>query len=62
MGFLYGIATATAAIIAAETLFDYSLGDVMRDFAVRVFRGAEAKVIAQQKRIEARLANIKSTL
>jgi hypothetical protein len=31
MHFLYGVMTATAAIIAAEIKFDYALGDKVKD-------------------------------
>jgi hypothetical protein len=54
MHFLYGLFTATAAIVAAEIAFDYSLGDYLKDLAVRLLRGAEAKVKSQVRRAEAR--------
>lgn len=37
MLFLYGVLTATAAIIAAEIGFDYGLGDKVKDLALYVY-------------------------
>jgi hypothetical protein len=34
MLFVYGLLTATAAIIAAEIKFDYSLGDLFKDYVL----------------------------
>jgi len=62
MTFIYGLLTATAAIIAAEIVFDYSLGDLLKDFFVRIFRGAEAKANAAKRRLQARAARIKAAL
>jgi len=39
---------------AAEIVFDYSLGDYLRDLVVGLFRGAEGKVMSQLQRAEAR--------
>jgi len=62
MNFLYGMLTATVAIIAAEIIFDYSLGDLLKDFFVRIFHGAEAKANAAKQRLQARAAKIKGAL
>jgi hypothetical protein len=52
--FFYGLIAATAAIAAAEIVFDYSLGDYLKDLVVGLFRGAEGKVRSQLQRAEAR--------
>lgn len=62
MNFVYGMLTATAAIIIAEIVFDYALGDTVKDFFVRIFRGAEAKANASYQRLQARAARIKAAL
>ena len=56
MHFLYGLLTATAAIIAAEIRFDYSLGDFLKDFFIRIFHGAEGVAFGVEQRAKARLA------
>lgn len=62
MLFLYGVLTATGAIVAAEIVFDYSLGDYLKDF----FLGAEQKLAAQVARAETRykyfLAKVRKAL
>lgn len=40
--FLYGLATATVAIIAAEIKFDYSLGDLLKDKVLALFSKVKA--------------------
>ncbi len=50
MVFLYGLLTATAAIIAAEIAFDYALGDYLKD----LFLNEEKKLAAQFARAEFR--------
>ena len=37
MTFLYGVLTATGAIIAAEIVFKYSLGDLLKDKVLGLF-------------------------
>lgn len=58
--FLYGLITGTVAIIAAEIVFDYSLGDYLKDLGIGLFRGAEAKVISRFQRAEARYKSVLS--
>jgi hypothetical protein len=60
--FFIGIGVATGAIIAAEIGLDYSLGDKVKDLAIHIFQGAEAKAAAQVNRLKARLARIRSAL
>jgi len=50
MHFVYGLLIATAAIIAAEIAFDYSLGDNLKD----LFLSQEKKLHAQFARAETR--------
>lgn len=55
MLFVYGLLTATAAIIAAEIAFNYGLGDKVKD----LFLSEEARVkrdIAKVKALEVKLA------
>lgn len=52
--FLYGVIIGAIAIVASEMVFDYSLGDYLKDLAVALIRGTEAKVRAQIQRAEAR--------
>lgn len=54
MEFVYGMATATALIIAAEIGFNYGLGDKVKD----LFLSVEARV----KALETRLATLKAKL
>ena len=54
MLFVYGLLTATAAIVAAEIVFEYSLGDFLKDLTIHLFQGAEHKLTVQYRRAEAR--------
>jgi hypothetical protein len=54
MHFLYGLISSTIAIVATEMLFNYSLGDSLRDVAAGILHGAEAKVRSKFQRAEAR--------
>lgn len=56
MNFIYGLLTATGAIIAAEIVFNYGLGDVVKDTAVRIFGNAESFAHAQLQRLRAAVA------
>ena len=56
MHIIYGIIIATLAIIAAEIKFDYSLGDLVKDFFIRIFHGAAGVALSVEQRAEARLA------
>jgi len=47
MLFLYGMLTATAAIIAAEIVFNYGLGDKLKDLFVAV----EKRIASLESRI-----------
>lgn len=51
-----------ALIVGFEIYKDYSLGDVIKDFAIRVFYGVEAKLHAQRGRLEAKLARFKARI
>lgn len=54
MSFLYGLLTATAAIIAAEIAFNYSLGDLLKDKVLALFGKAKAEeqaVVSKIKRV-----------
>ena len=56
MHIVYGIIIATLAIIAAEIKFDYSLGDLVKDFFIRIFHGAEGVAFSVEQRAKVRLA------
>ena len=54
MNFIYGLLTATAAIIAAEIAFNYSLGDLLKDKVLALFGKAKAEeqaVVSKIKRV-----------
>jgi len=58
-GFLGGIVTATVAIIVTEIVFNYGLGDFLKDLAVHVFAGAQSFVRVRVSRLEALAARLK---
>lgn len=62
MTFLYGLLTATGAIIAAEIAFGYSLGDFLKDFFVRLFGKAESFVEARITRLENKAKALRAKL
>lgn len=62
MHYLYGMLIATAAIIAAEIVFDYSLGDLLKDKALALLHGAENASKRAIQRLSARAARIESKL
>lgn len=49
MHFLEGLLTATVAIIVSEIVFNYGLGDFLKDKVLGLFNKAEAKVEAVKK-------------
>jgi hypothetical protein len=61
-GFLGGIVTATLAIIFSEIVFNYGLGDFLKDLAVRAFGGAKSFAEARYNRLTAKAAKLKAAL
>jgi hypothetical protein len=61
-GFLGGILVATIAIIVTEIVFNYGLGDFLKDFAVRIFGQAKSFAQARLWRLEAKAAALRAKL
>lgn len=62
MHYLYGILIATAAIVAAEIAFDYSLGDYLKDLFLKEERKIEAQFGRAEFRYKAALAKVRKGL
>jgi hypothetical protein len=62
MHYLYGILIATAAIIAAEIVFDYSMGDYLKDLFLKEEKKREAQFARAEFRYKAALAKVRKGL
>lgn len=69
MLFLYGLLTATVAIIVAEIVFNYGLGDKVKDLFLGIVHSAEEvkqnaiqRLHARAAALEARVAKVKAAL
>ena len=62
MHYLYGILIATAAIVAAEIAFDYSLGDYLKDLFLKEEKKVEAQFARAEVRYKAALARLRKGL
>lgn len=61
-GFLGGILAATLAIIVSEIVFNYGLGDFLKDLAVSIFGKAKSLAEARYNRLTAKVAKIRAAL
>lgn len=62
MSFIYGVITATLAIVFSEILFNYGLGDFLKDFFVGMFVKGKTFTTARLARLEAKAAKIRAAL
>ena len=62
MHYLYGILIATAAIVAAEIGFDYSLGDYLKDLFLKEEKKIEIQFARAEIRYKAALARLRRGL
>lgn len=62
MHFLYGLLTATAAIIAAELAFDCSLSDYLKDVFLKEEKKLQARFARAEARYKAALAKLRKGL
>jgi hypothetical protein len=62
MHFLYGVLAATAAIIISEIVFNYGLGDFLKDFTLRIFGRVESFTHARLLRAEGAASRLRAKL
>lgn len=62
MTFIYGLLTATVAIIAAEIALDYSLGDNVKDLFLKLRGKSNILLQLQTERLNIRLAQIEQKI
>lgn len=55
---LYTVIATTIAIIIAEIVFSYGLGDITKDFFLRIFGKVESFAMARLNRAKATVARI----
>ncbi len=62
MNYVYTVAGTTLAIIIAEIVFNYGLGDKVKDLFLRIFHDAYSVGHNAAARLEARAAKIRAML
>lgn len=62
MTYIYTILGTTAAIIIAEIVFNYGLGDVVKDTFIRLFGEAKSFAEARVDRLTKTAANLRAKL
>lgn len=62
MNIVYTVIATTIAIIVAEIVFNYGLGDVTKDFFVGLFVKGKTFTTARLARLEAKAAKIRAAL
>ena len=62
MTYVYTVLGTTAAIIVAEIVFNYGLGDKVKDMFLRIFHDAVSVGHNAAARLEARAAKIRARL
>lgn len=61
-GFTGGLIVATIAIIIAEIVFNYGLGDITKDFFLRIFGQVSSFAEARYNRAKALVARLEKAL